>query len=77
MAPSHIPLWRWFSGTIPPKPPRNILHLLSQLRFDSESEISAYEHAFNLWNFFGSHNIIDRNIVCRLFTLTFADWVKN
>jgi hypothetical protein len=51
MAPSHIPLWRCFSGTVPPKPPRNILHFLSQLKFDGEGETSASEHALNSGNF--------------------------
>jgi len=36
-----------FYGIIPPKPPRNILHLFSQLEFDGESEISSSEHDFN------------------------------
>jgi hypothetical protein len=65
MALSHIPLWRCFSGTVPPKPPRNILHFLSQLRFDGEGEISTPKHAFNFWKFCGYHNITDRNIICR------------
>jgi hypothetical protein len=77
MAPSHIPLWRCFSGTVPPKPPRNILHFLSQLRFDGESEISASEHALHFWKFCCSHNITDGNTICRLFTLTFAGRVKS
>jgi hypothetical protein len=51
MAPSHIPLWSCFSSTAPPKPPRNILHFFSQLTFDGESEIYAYEHVLISRNF--------------------------
>jgi hypothetical protein len=76
MDPSQIPLWRCFSSSVPPKPPRNILHFLSQLRFDGKGEISASKHGFNFYKFCGSHNITNRNIICRLFTLTFVVWVK-
>jgi hypothetical protein len=72
MAPSHIPLWRCFSGTVPPKPPRNILHFLSQLKFDGEGETTASEHAFKFWKFCSFQNITNGNVICRLFTLTFA-----
>ena len=72
MAPSHIPLWRLFSGILPPKPPRNILHFFLQLRFDGESESSASKHALHFWKFCCSHNITDRNTICMLFTLTFV-----
>jgi hypothetical protein len=65
-----------FSSTVPPKPPRNILHFLSQLIFDGESEICTYEHALHLWRFCGSHNITDGNTICKMFTLTFAGPVK-
>jgi hypothetical protein len=56
---------------------RNILHFLSQLKFDGEGEISASEHAFNFWKFCCSHNITNGNVICRLFTLTFAGRVKS
>jgi len=77
MALSHIHLWRCFFGTVPPKPPGKILHFFSKLRFDGEGEISASKHDFNFWKFCGSHNITHRNIICRLFTLTFVGQVKS
>jgi hypothetical protein len=63
--------------TVPPKPPRNILHFLSQLRFNGESEISTSENALHLWNCFCSHNSTDGNTICTLFTLTFVGQVKS
>jgi hypothetical protein len=77
MAPCHIPLWRFFYDNVPPKTPRNNLHFFSQLKFDGEGETSACEHAFKSWKLFSSHNIADGNFICRLFTLTFAGWVKS
>jgi hypothetical protein len=76
MAPSHIPLWRFVYGTLPPKPIRNILHFLSQLKFDGEGETSASGHDLNFLKFCCSHNITNGNGICRLFTLTFAVQVK-
>jgi hypothetical protein len=77
MAPSHIPLWIFFSSTIAPKPPRNILHLFSQLKFDGEGETIASQHDFKFFEFYYFHNITNGNIICRLFTLTFTCWVKS
>ena len=65
-----------FSSTVPPKTPRNILHFLSQLIFDGESEICTHEHALHLGIFCGSHNITDGITICKMFTLTFSSQVK-
>jgi hypothetical protein len=46
MARTHIPSWRYFSGTTPLKPPGKILSFLSQFKFDGEGEMTAFEHAF-------------------------------
>jgi hypothetical protein len=51
MAPSHIPLWRCFSDTVPLKPPRNILHFLSQIKFDGEGETLHLNMLLNFGNF--------------------------
>jgi hypothetical protein len=51
MDPSHIPLWIFFYGTLPPKPPRNILHFLSQLKFDGEGETLHLDMLYNSGNF--------------------------
>jgi hypothetical protein len=77
MAPSHIPLWRCFSGIVPLKTPRNILHFLSQIKFDGEGETTASEHAFQIWKFCCSQNITNESVICRLFTLTLAGQVKS
>jgi hypothetical protein len=76
MAPFHIPLWRCFYGTIPPKPPIKILHFLLRLKSDGEGETCASEHALKFWKFCCSQNITDGSGICRLFILTFEGRVR-
>jgi hypothetical protein len=77
MDPSHIPLWRCVSSFVPLKTPRNIFHLLSQIKFNGEGETYAFEHIFQFRKICFSQNISHEGVICRLFTLTFAGQVKN
>jgi hypothetical protein len=50
---------------------------LSQLKFDGEGETYASRHALHFWKFCCSHNITNENVICSMFTLTFAGQVKS
>jgi hypothetical protein len=77
MDPSHIHLWRCFSGIVPLKTPRKIFSLLSKIKFYGEGEIVAFEHIFQFWKFCVSHNNTNESFICKLFTLTFTSQIKS
>jgi hypothetical protein len=56
--------------------PNKIADIFLELTFDGEGNTSAVDHISKLFYKCLKHNIIDPNVICRLFALTFQGQVK-
>jgi hypothetical protein len=76
MAPAQIFVWEHVFNLPSVNIPSKTLYLLSELTFDGEGSTSAEDHLCIFFYKCLKHNIIDPNVICRLFALTFRGRVK-
>jgi hypothetical protein len=76
MDPTQIPVWERVFNLPYVNIPSKTLYLLSELTFEGEGSTSAEDYLCNFFYKCLKHNIIDLNIVCKLFALNFRGRVK-
>ena len=79
MAPLKLQIWSCIHGQAFSNTSPEVVKLLSQVKFNSKRNSSAFNHVFQFIQKVSNYNFqgIDEGILCRIFTLTFAAKAKN
>ena len=79
MAPLKLPIWSCIHGRASSNTPPEVVRLLSQVKFNGERNSSAFNHVLQFIQNVSNYDFqeIDEGILCRIFTLIFAEKARN
>ena len=74
MTAHKLPIWSCIHLPASSNTPPEVVRLLSQVKFNSKNDSSAFHHALQFLHNVSNSNVqgIDEGILCRIFTLTFT-----